>query len=523
MSTLNPYTGNWDSKRASFLLGRTIYGKTKAEIEETVSLGLEQTLDKLFEESETPAPPIHHKFEDDPDAPIGTTWVDKYYPLNDIQGLRNARRNSVIIWQTGLLQENKFSLLEKMVLFWHEHFPVNDINLGEVSYEYLSTIRAHALGNFRTLTEKMTLSPAMLIFLNGNQNNKESPNENYARELLELFTIGRGEAVGDGDYTNYTETDIVEIAKALTGWKARISETGFAEAYFLNFRHDTTNKQLSARFDNVVIPNEGEEEYKKVIEIILAKREVARHICRQLHIWFVGANIDDDVEMNIINPMADIMYVNDYDIKKPLRALLASEYFHSEVHRGCMLSSPLDFLYKSINTFEIKMPEDIISKYYIWEAIAQAGALLEMVIMNVPSVAGWKAYYQAPGYYQFWINSVTLGFREEVANALIVGNEIRGFRLGIDALEFISKIDNASDPNLLIKNIADLIFEFPLSQNQSDYLKEVLIPGLPDFEWTVEYGKYLENPEDLALKISVYTKVATLLATMMKMPEYYLM
>jgi hypothetical protein len=155
--------------------------------------------------------------------------------------------------------------------------------------------------------------------------------------------------------------------------------------------------------------------------------------------------------------------------------------------------------------------------------MATAGALLEMAVMNVPSVAGWKAYYQQPSYYQYWINSVTLGFREQVALSLVVGDKIRGFQFGIDVLSFIGSIQNATDPNDLITNIASLIFEFPLSQNQLDYLKEVLIPGLPDFEWTVEYGKYLEDPENLEVAISVYIKAASLLANMMKMPEFYLM
>lgn len=523
MSTLNPYSGVWDQEKASFLLGRTIFGKTKAQLEESTNLGLSGTLDALFAPVPVPEPPIHFKFANDPVAPIGTTWVDKYYPGNDIVGLRTARRNSVIVWQTGLLQESGLSLTEKMVLFWHEHFPINDINFGEVSFQYLSKIREHALGNFRTLTEEITVSPAMLIFLNGNQNDAESPNENYARELLELFTIGRGEAVGEGDYTNYTEQDIAEIAKALTGWKARIDETGYAVSFFDNNNHDKTNKQLSERFDEIIIENAEEEEYKTVIDIILTKKEVARYVCRQLHIWFVGSDLNTDVEENIINPMADIMFDNQYDIISPLRALLESEYFFDEVHKGCMISSPLDFLFKAINTFEVEMPEEIISKYFIYESVARAGALLEMSVMNVPSVAGWKAYYQAPNFYQFWINSVTLGFREEITNSLIAGNDILGFRFGIDVLAFIGAIENATDPNDLINNLAKLIFEFPLAENQFTYLKEVLIPGLPDFEWTVEYGLYLEDPTNQDLFNSVYTKAATLLATMMKMPEFYIM
>lgn len=523
MSTLSPYAGEWNKDKASFFLGRTIFGKTSAQIEQVTEIGLSATVDLLLQDQPTPEPPIHYRFQNDPEAPPGITWVDKYYPANDILGLQNARRNSVIVWHTGLMQRSGISLLEKMVLFWHEHFPVNDINRGEVSFQYLSMIRENAMGNFRTLIEEMTISPAMLIFLNGNQNEASSPNENYARELLELFTIGRGEAAGEGDYTNYTEQDIVEIAKALTGWKIRLAETGYVESFFRNNLHDSSTKQLSHRFDEEAITNQGAEEYKYVIDIILKKKEVARYICRQLHIWFIGSDLNDEVEANIIEPMASAFYDSDYDIKTVLRLLLSSEYFFEERHKGCMINSPLDFLFKAVNTFEIKMPDDIIQKYFVWEAIARAGALLEMAVMNAPSVAGWKAYYQTPGYYQFWINSVTLGLREQVTDSLLVGANINDFRFGIDVLAFVDKIENATDPNELIINLAKLIFEFPPSQNQIDYLKSVLIDGLPDFEWTVEYGLYLEDPDNLELKISVYTKLAKLLSTMMKMPEFYLM
>ena len=120
----------------------------------------------------------------------------------------------------------------------------------------------------------------MLRFLNGNTNTKQSPNENYARELLELFTIGRGPQVAEGDYTNYTEDDVVELAKALTGWKFKKLDTGETVSYFRKGQHDPTDKQLSHRFDNQIIQNGGENEYKTVVDIILNKKEVAKYICR---------------------------------------------------------------------------------------------------------------------------------------------------------------------------------------------------------------------------------------------------
>ena len=107
------------------------------------------------------------------------------------------------------------------------------------------------MGGFRKMVEEITIAPAMLLFLNGNENTFEAPNENYARELLELFTIGKGDAVGDGDYTNYTEVDVAALAKSLTGWTSRVNDNGEIAGRFVPNRHDTSEKQLSHRFNNV--------------------------------------------------------------------------------------------------------------------------------------------------------------------------------------------------------------------------------------------------------------------------------
>lgn len=525
MSTLNPYSGTWDFEQASFLLGRTVFGKTKAQIDEAISLGLEKTIDKLLEINPLPDPPVHSFYEEDPTAGIGETWVHKFVPAAIApMGLQSARRRSHRSWLTGLAINEGFSIREKMVLFWHEHMPISGINSGEFEYQYSNLLRKNALGNFRTMIEEITIDPAMLRYLNGNENTKESPNENYARELLELFTLGVGEAVSPGDYTNYTEKDIIEIARALTGWVARINDAGQGVGTFINFRHDTGTKQLSHRFDNAVISNEGEYEYLSVIDIILEQKEVARHICRKLHLWFVGSDINDGVETDIIEPLAQILIDNSYELIPVIRTLLSSEYYLDGTHIGCMLSSPLDYILKMVNTFEVSIPDTLNIKYRIWSLIYEASAVQGMQAMMMPSVAGWKAYYQSPYYYQFWINSFTLTKRDEISTTLLNGlveNNPDLFR--IKTLDFISKIENATDPNELIVNIASLIFPVAISQNQIDFLKETLIPGLPDFEWTVEYGLYLDNPEDEEVKIAVESKLKRLFKAMSLMPEFHMM
>jgi hypothetical protein len=519
-NTLNPYTGNWGLEEASHLLRRTTYGPTYDMINQSATDGLSKSIENLFADQVLPDPPVYYRYENDPLVPLGETWV--YTPPSNVQGLSGARRRSLNTWMLGLMNEAGFSIREKMVLFWHEHFPVNNINRGQFGFHYLNLIRENALGNFKTMVEEITISPAMLVFLNGNQNTLEAPNENYSRELLELFTIGKGEAVGPGDYTNYTEEDVIELAKALTGWTTRAQDNGEIGGVFVPGRHDTSTKQLSHRFNNAIIENGGENEYKNVIDIILQQDEVARFICRQLHIWFIGADINPDVEANIIEPMAQIIIADNYEINSALQTLLSSEYFFQESLRGCMISHPVDLIFRLFNTFEVEMPEDLLERYNIWNRLFRFSEALEMEVMNLPSVAGWKAFYQSPQFYEFWINSVSLLLRQELIEIVVNGAVLDNGRIKIDFLDIISKIEGASDPNVMIEGVVQLIFAFPISQNQLDYLKEVLIPGLPDFEWTIEYGEHLADPENEEVKMAVESKLQSLFQTMLSMPEFHL-
>lgn len=520
VTTLNPHSGPWTFAEAAHLLRRTTFGPTNADIKEAVALGLEAIVDQLLTSNPMPSPPINFNFPDDPTTPIGESWVNK--PLDPtIMNLNTSRNVSLNGWQIGLMNEGGMNIREKLVLFWHNHLVTSDINRSSYNYNYLDLLRRNALGNFRTMIEEMTISPSMLIYLNGNENSQQAPNENYSRELLELFTIGKGDADGPGDYTNYTEDDVVELAKALTGWRSRDVE-GIVTGVYVNARHDTSDKQLSHRFNNVIISNGAEEEYKTVIDIILQQDETARYLSRRLHIWFVGSNIDSDTEMNIIEPMAAMIRDNNYEIKPALDALLKSEYFYQESIRGCMVNHPLDFMFKLLNTFEVALPEEILIKYRVWVGFFRQLQSLDMVILGLPSVAGWKAFYQGPQFYDIWANSVSLPIRENIIDTLLDGFNINQRPIKIDLLAVVSKIDNAEDPNELINNLADTIFPFSIAQSQKDFLKEILIPGLPDFEWTVEYGEYLGDPDNPDLKDGVERKLDSLFNAMLKMPEFYL-
>ena len=291
---LSPYTGQWTFDEAAHLLRRTIFGPTKSRIQQAVDEGFDATFATLFAEPAVVDPPIYYDFEDDPEAGIGETWVDK--PLDgSVTGIYFARSKTLWAWWFMQMKKNDQTITEKLTLFWHNHFVISEAGNANMNWEYLTKLRDFALGDFKELTKQITIDRSMLIYLNGTTNFADEPNENYARELLELFTLGKGPLVAPGDYTNYTEQDIAAIARALTGWSAWSGDDPNAIFYY-TWGHDKNDKQLSHRFNNQIIVDEGEEEYKTVIDIIFEKDEVAHHICRRLYLWFVHYEITDTIE-----------------------------------------------------------------------------------------------------------------------------------------------------------------------------------------------------------------------------------
>ena len=524
-SGLEPYSGPWEYEQAAHLLRRSMFGPTYEQIKTAASLGLEATIEQLFSPLPLPQPPLNYFFQDDPLVPVGQTWVNA--PYYDNVNARGYRRQSLRGWTMELLLDEGVSIREKLTLFWHNHFAVSDINDANFLYRHISLLRKYAWGNFRELVKEVTIDPTMLRFLNGNQNSKNAPNENFARELLELFTIGKGPLVDSGDYTNYTEDDIREMARVLTGWR----DVGFFStnpdisvgSVYLPFRHDTSSKQLSHRFDNIVIDNMEDQEYAHLIDVIFQKEEVARFICRKLYRWFIYYVIDDNAEENVIEPMAQLLISSDYEIRPALEALLSSAHFFDMLNVGPMIKNPLDFVMTAIKPFQVEFPQGLQPRYNGYLRLFSSTVLQQMEYYNPPQVAGWKAYYQQPGYYRTWINASTLPIRMLVTDTIAVNGFAAGdFRIRIEPLAFVETIDNPNDPNALIDEFVRILFPQPITDDQKAALKEVLIPGLPDFEWTVEYNLYLANPDDQELAEAVATKLRQLIQAMLSMPEFYL-
>ncbi|NND09552.1 MAG: DUF1800 domain-containing protein [Saprospiraceae bacterium] len=523
---LTPYEGAWTSKEASHLLRRTMYGPSKEDIDTAVKLGLDGIIDELFDIKPLPTPPINFNYGNDPIVPIGESWVGKPYTRSDTSNQQiGSRLASLRSWTVGVAIKEGISLREKMTLFWHNHFVTAEIRDANFAYNNITIYRENFTGNFRDLTKVTTIDTAMLRYLNGTQNSKQRPNENFARELLELFTIGKGPQVAEGDYTNYTEHDIGEISKILTGWVAlgylsRNQE--IAESRFVPNRHDTSTKTLSARFGQVQIPDMADQEYQHLIDIIFQQDEVANFIARKVYRWFVYYEIDDQIEQNIIKPMASILRDADYEMEPMLRALLSSQHFYDAYAVGAIIKNPFDFIVGLIKVLQVDYGSNYQEQYNLWRRFYGFSGLLQQDYFNAPTVAGWKAYYQEPLYYRSWINASTISSRFLFSSLIVNGMRVNRIMLQADLLNLIEGIEDRHDPNALIDNLGEILFPEAITDGQKEYLKSLLIPGLPDYEWTVEYDLYKTNPEDEELKNALNARLQTMLIGMLSLPEYQL-
>ncbi len=530
-NTLSPYQGNWSNKEAAHLLRRTVFGLTLKQIIDATNDGLPQTVAKLL----TPygiQPPLTYD-SDDSSTPIGQTWVGKPLPSTNKNKASQARYRSIRAWLVErAIQHNQLSVVEKMSLFWQNHFacdyPSSDPQGG---YDYLMILRNSCLRNFKRLVKDMTTTPLMLRFLNGNLNTESHPNENFARELLELYTIGKGPQIGSGDYTNYTEQDILEGAKIFTGWRYKNSSTTelpLILSFFTDSKHDSTDKTLSKKFGNAVIKANGASEYKDFIDIIFQQDEVARFICRKLYNWFVDMEISDAVNASIIEGMAQTMIANNYEVTPVLRELFLSEHFYDIVNRGTIIKNPIELmanLFKSTNTQLHKHNYSVEDNYTILYGMNSGLSVAGMNYFLPPNVAGWTAYYLEPSFSELWINSALIGSRFSMSDSVSLygGYSSGNVRFKIDLLGFLRQLEILSTPSeaeTLIDQLELLFCCKPLEISQRTELKNTLTDGLPDFEWTLEYNDYLANPNNPKFSNVVKKRIKLVLSQLFKMPEF---
>lgn len=519
---LFPYSPPFGNADIIHLLKRILFGVKQTDLSKVKGKTLNEVLDLLLIADPAPAPPLNN-YNDanytDPNVPLGQTWV---IALND--GNATGRRiASFKSWWTGLMLNQNTSIHEKMVLFWHNHFATETVDIYDARYIYKhnALIRNFALGNFKALVKEITLDPGMLRYLNGYQNNKTSPDENYARELQELFTLGKGPK------SNYTESDVKQAARVLTGYTA--NATTISSAFDPN-RHDTGNKQFSAFYNNALITGKtgtsGASELDELINMIFKQPETALYICRRLYRFFIYYEIDAATETNVIAPLATIFRNSNYEIKPVLKALFSSEHFFDPVNRACLIKSPVDFCVGLCREFNMVFPlsTDMVNHYYMNDYIRTQASNMQQNLGDPPSVAGWAAYYQEPQFHELWINADTLPRRNQFSDTMIGNGYTRnGKKINIDILSFVNSLPNPADPNILINDSLSLIYSIDISQEVRDFLKSILLSGQSlDSYWTIAWITYKANVSNAANRTIVLTRLQAMFKYLMNLPEYQL-
>lgn len=526
---LQPFTGSFGPSELRHLLRRTLFGATKADMAYFSGKSVTQVVNELLNPTAPlPAPPVKEyvvaatTLVPDTNIVAGRTWVGD---INNDGTIASYRRSSFKKWWVGNLINQDRSIREKMTLFWHNHFATetNDISNAQYVYKHHHLLRSSALGNFKTLTKNITLDPGMLVYLNGQLNTFTAPDENYAREIQELFCCGKG------PNSLYTEADVKAAARVLTGWRNNATTLS---AYFTASRHDTGNKIFSSFYNNTVITGRnsataGEQELDDLLNMIFATQEVAKYMCRRLYRWFVYYDIDDTVEQNIITPLANLFRSSNYEIRPVLDMLLKSEHFFDILSRGCVIKSPAELVIGFCRESEIvfQPSTDYFANYGFNNYFVSWLSNMQQNIGDPPDVSGWKAYYQEPQFYEIWINSDTLPKRNQFTDTMVVsGYTFNSKKIQLDPLAYARTFSNPSDPNAFIFELTERLLGLDISAaSKAQLKKDILLNGQSlDIYWTQAWDLYISTPTNTANTTSVRTKIRDLVKYLMNLAEYQL-
>jgi len=521
--SLVPYTGSWTKAHAAHLLRRTMFGPTFQQIQQASANGMEATVNQLLTLPAL-APPLAHNANDGV-VPEGSTWVQSVYPASNPAVTENTRRESLAAWAMERINREPFSIREKMCLFWQNHFAAEFTFDSRATYNYLELLRTHALGNFKQLVKDITVDPCMLVFLNGASNNFYSPNENYARELLELYSIGKGVQTGPGDYSTYKEQDVLEGSKILTGWTINgfnSATEANTSAVFYPILHDTSVKTLSSHFGNATVADAGDQEYANYIDIIFQQPALATFICRKIYRWFVNYDLTQTVEDTVVAELAQTFISNDFEILPVVEQLLKSDHFYDVALRGTIIKNPIEFMFSIFNATHSAPAYTLGVNYQLYLNTYYLCDTIGMGYLKPPSVGGWTAYYQAPSFSRLWANSSYIKLRFDFSSWVTLwgGIDVGGNKLGVNHLAFLNGLSVPSSAPDVIDDMITVFCPKGLNVAKRTILKAILTNGLPDFEWTIQYNEYLADPTNITFYDPVRIRVALTLDKLFKMPEF---
>jgi uncharacterized protein (DUF1800 family) len=492
-STLTPYTTPLDIYRSAHLYRRLGFSASVQLINQAAGQTAGVLVDNLISEALGMAPTP---------APAWADWNNSNYPADD-DAANQVRRAQYEEWRvsyTSAMVTN--NLRDRLSFFWSNHFvtELDVYNCSSFLYYYTNCLQRNALGNFKTFVSEIGLTNAMLFYLDGAYNNGDNPNENYARDLYELFTLGEG--------NGYTEQDIIETARALSGFVER-GEIGCTPVGFDPTAFDTGSK--------TILGQTGNWDYDDVIDILFQQRanEIASFICKKLYEFFVHPDSDDD-EGNaqaIISGMASTFVSSDFELAPVLSQLFKSQHFFDDEAVGVIIKSPFDLYLNLVNESGFGFDDSILLN------IVDATRLLGQSLFDPVDVAGWQRD-------RSWINTnfiIGRWLTSEVFLQAFFGNNPEQFRtLAMDAVGAADS--NTSNPEIVVTALVDKFLpKGLLTQQDFDNAMSVFkIEDVPENYYGSDYTPGGLGLWMLSVSPEVPQQVFLLLMHLSRQPEFQL-
>jgi len=477
-SLLDVYTPSgenpWTSQKIKHLYRRMAYGVNLAGIDAALPLTPSALIDTIVDAAvsldPTPAPP----------------WG--YFSISDFTDFDTENPNYIEQWYLQTANDTiEQSLRAKLTMFWMNHFvtELESYTYAPYMFQYYNLMQTHALGNFKEFVRAVGVNSTMLVYLNGFENTSNNPNENYARELFELFTLGEN--------NNYTQQDIIQASRALTGYN-HWDDPG-AQIYFDQSTWDEGPKTIF-----------GSEEFYTYDELIdtlfeLRETEIAQFICTKLYKYFVSHEYDAITQEDIINPLAQTLIDVNFEMAPMLRQLFKSQHFFDERAFGVVIKSPYDVVFNYINEGNFFYDDGVLQGLIYYTGI------IGQEIYNPPDVSGWQRD-------QEWINTATLSGRWQIME--LFNGYLFDLELQAQFIDLAIELSNDSDdPYVITKAVVDFFNSKELF-TQEDYQTATSV-----LKWEIPQNYYDDGIWSLNYPTAPY-QVFLLLNHMTKLPEFQL-
>ncbi len=476
---LTPYQASasapWNAQRVRHLYKRMGVAATADEVTQGLSLAPQTLVSQVLAKAVNETPPA---------PPFWANYTDDDYPDDDVKS--DHMRQLKAAWLRRIVEGSSRA---KWTLFWHNHF-VTQYEIyfcNALAYDYYSTLNSHALADFRPFVEAMGTASAMLHYLNGRDNIAAEPNENYARELMELFTMGEN--------NGYTQTDVVEVSRALTGWRSDPNYNCENRAFFDPSLHDNGQKTIFGQ--------QGNFGYAEVHDLIFSLRQnqTAEYICGKLYKQLCYATPDEQV----VDQLATMFKASGFNIETVVGELVASEHFFSERIIGAQIKSPLELFAHLFRVLGLEGPllsEDALN------ASIYFSALLGQDLFDPIDVAGW------PGHHD-WLNENTLATRWELLTRVVIDHVAGQQHLRTHLRDLAIQLSNTTTEYELV---VDALIAHCLNTQLTDVQRE---GALVNFRGDIPINYYQDGTWNMYFD-EVPDQIVNLLLYLIRQPEWQL-